>query len=86
MDRETDVGGIGAHFDRKRSFRDDVSRRRSDAAASDDTLMFLFEHDFCDALIAPGDSDPPLAARPMLSWNGSLAKRDPASASRRKTA
>ena len=41
MDSQTDVGGIGVHFDRERSFRDNVSCRRSDYAGPDDTLMFL---------------------------------------------
>jgi hypothetical protein len=52
MDRKANIGGVGAHFDRKRCFRYQVSRRRSDDAAPDDTLMLLIEQDFGDALIS----------------------------------
>ena len=33
MDRQADVGGVGAHFDRKRRFGDQVARGRPDDAA-----------------------------------------------------
>ena len=52
MDREADVRGVGAHFDCKRRFRDEVACRRPNDAAPDDPLMFLVEQDFGDALIA----------------------------------
>jgi hypothetical protein len=62
MDREAYVRRIGAHFDCKRGFGDEVSRRWSDDAAPDDTLMFLVEQDFLVPSSRPRNSDLPLAA------------------------
>jgi hypothetical protein len=52
MDRQADIGGVGAHFYRERRFGDEVPRRRPHDAAPDDPRVFFVEQDFGDALIA----------------------------------
>ena len=51
VDRETDVGGIGAHFDRERGLGDQIACRRPNDAAADNPLVFLVEQDLGDAFI-----------------------------------
>ena len=52
MNRQADIGGVRAHFDCQRRFRDEVSRRRSDDAAPNNSLVFFIEQDLGNALIA----------------------------------
>ncbi len=72
VDRQTNIRGIGAHFDRKRRFGDEVSGRRSNNTTPDNSLVFFVEQDFGDALIT-SQRERPSARRP---WKDPLAVFD----------
>src|SRR5215467_10976001 len=56
MDRESDIGGLGAHLDRERYFRNEISRVRRDDAAADDAMRRFVENELREAFGA-ADAD-----------------------------
>ena len=53
MNRETDIGSIAAHFNRKRGFSDQIASIRTDDAGTNDAMSLLVEDQFGETLVAP---------------------------------
>ena len=52
MDRQADILGVSAEFDRERSLSDQIASRGADDSAADDALGGFVEQDLGQALVA----------------------------------